>query len=194
MESLKIISDNTENRENIAFGFDAYANAIAELIATKSNKTPFTIGISGSWGSGKTTLMKQVENLLLKEIPNDGNFREIRTVWFQAWKYKDEDEILAALINDIFEVLDKEKQLLKKGKGQVIEYAKELPKSINFRKVFSMLSKAAINIDITEFIKDIKPDDPVYKNFLSFYDNFEKEFDEILWQLLGHKKDDEKKR
>ncbi|MDB4584330.1 SUMF1/EgtB/PvdO family nonheme iron enzyme [Draconibacterium sp.] len=190
MQPLKIISDNTDNRDEIAFGFKAYANAIAELIATKSNKTPFTIGISGRWGSGKTTLMKQVEKLL-KDIPeNDNNFRKIKTVWFQAWKYKDEDEILAALLNDIFEKFKNEQGKLQSIKGEVIKQAKELPKSLNYRKIFSMLSKAAINIDITEFFKDVKADDPVYKEFLGFYDNFEKEFDDILWELLGTEKDD----
>lgn len=193
MKPLKIISDNTDYRENVAFGFDAYANAIAELIATKSNKTPFTVGISGRWGSGKTTLMKRIEKLLLNDIPNDNNFRKIKTVWFQAWKYKNEDEILAALINDIFEVLDAEKTMLTKFKGEIIKNAKGLTKSLNYRKIFSVLSKAAINIDITEFIKDQDSDDLTYNEFLSFYDNFEKEFDEILWELLGIHKDEKLK-
>ena len=56
MQPLKITSDNTDNNTKIAFGFDAYSKAIADLIATKDNKTPFTIGISGPWGAGKTTL------------------------------------------------------------------------------------------------------------------------------------------
>lgn len=193
MKPLKIISDNICNRENIAFGFDAYANAIAELIATKSNKTPFTIGISGRWGAGKTTLMKRIEKILLNNIPIENNFRKIKTVWFQAWKYKNEDEILAALIHDIFEVLDAEKTIMLKTKDSIIKSAKRLPISLNYRKIFSVLSKATVNIDLTEFIKKQDDEDLTYNEFLSFYDNFEKEFDEILWELLGIKKHEEQK-
>ena len=92
LRPLRIVSDHVLNRENLAFGFDAYASAIAELIATKTNKTPYTIGISGKWGSGKTTLMKAIESKL-DHLPHDEKtpiqdqeFRKIKCVWFEAWK------------------------------------------------------------------------------------------------------------
>jgi predicted KAP-like P-loop ATPase len=50
---IKIISDKPE-KDNVAFGFDAYSKTIAELIANKENQTPLVIGIFGSWGTGNT--------------------------------------------------------------------------------------------------------------------------------------------
>ena len=39
-----------------ALGFDTYTNSLSELI-TERGITPFTIGIYGNWGIGKTSLM-----------------------------------------------------------------------------------------------------------------------------------------
>ena len=98
-EPVYIISDNPEKDSGL-FGFDGYAKTIAELIAFKDNKTPLVIGIYGPWGSGKTTLMQTVLSYFRKidDYKDKDHFRNIKTVWFQAWKYKEEEEILAALI------------------------------------------------------------------------------------------------
>ena len=39
--------------------FSPYIDALAELITDPAANTPLTIGVFGSWGSGKTTLMQQ---------------------------------------------------------------------------------------------------------------------------------------
>ena len=41
------------------FSFDDFAAILARLIADKKTKTPLTIGISGRWGTGKTTLLRR---------------------------------------------------------------------------------------------------------------------------------------
>ncbi|MCK5146948.1 hypothetical protein KAR48_09340 [bacterium] len=183
MQPIRIISDNVENRDNLAFGFDAYALAIAELIATKSNKTPFTLGISGKWGSGKTTLMKEIDRQLasipVRSTDSTGNddFRRIKCVWFEAWKYKDEDETLAALIDVIIQAIKEENGNFANAKNEKKEIVNEvaddlktkvekLSKSIKYRKIFSLLSKAAVNVDITEFFNDPdKENNLTYKDF-----------------------------
>jgi hypothetical protein len=101
------------------FSFDDFAATLARLIADKETKTPLTIGISGHWGSGKTTLLRRVERMLdqtevlyddtkpaildfcnSRENPQ-AKFRPCRTVWFNAWKYADEEQLLVALIRVI---------------------------------------------------------------------------------------------
>ena len=46
------LSDNTED----AFGHQQYADALRDLIESSSNKTPFSIGLLGPWGTGKSTI------------------------------------------------------------------------------------------------------------------------------------------
>jgi iron(II)-dependent oxidoreductase len=116
LKSIKIINDAVKEKPTPSFNFEKYAETIASIIATKENTTPFTIGISGNWGSGKTTLMREIEKKLKPEFThNMGNLRNIKTVWFEAWKYKNEDEILAALISVIFTKLLDEKSFGDEG-------------------------------------------------------------------------------
>ena len=50
-------------------GYAAYADAIARAIQHKETRPPLTIGIKGSWGAGKTSLMRMVQDRL--EWPQD---------------------------------------------------------------------------------------------------------------------------
>ncbi|MDX3660665.1 P-loop NTPase fold protein [Streptomyces sp. ID05-26A] len=75
-------------------GFDRFAVPFARTIAaTDRSTTPWTIGVYGEWGSGKTTFLKLVE----KEL---SGFR-VRPIWFNAWKYARDDNLWAALIEKI---------------------------------------------------------------------------------------------
>lgn len=101
------------------FHFDDFAATLARLIAEKTTRTPLVIGIHGSWGSGKTSLMRRVKTMLeptvalndlslpavLKfanpnEVPQE-KYRACRTVWFNAWKYASEEHLLTALLRAI---------------------------------------------------------------------------------------------
>lgn len=57
---VKIHNDAAET-ESVQFGFEEYATTLSGLIANPENETPLVIGIYGSWGSGKTTLMEYAE-------------------------------------------------------------------------------------------------------------------------------------
>lgn len=95
-------------RELVRFGFDSYADTLAGLIANNKNETSLVIGIYGHWGSGKTTLMTAIQARLdgSQQVAGLGNrlgaaeaeIRRCKTIWFQAWKYDKESEILAGLL------------------------------------------------------------------------------------------------
>ena len=73
-------------------GFEPYVRAVAQIVkAAGEDDLPFTVGIFGHWGAGKTSFMKQLEQDLLRA---DG----IETVWFYAWKYDRKDIIWNALV------------------------------------------------------------------------------------------------
>jgi len=59
---MKIISDQPLSTAEL-FNFDTYAETIARTIVRKDTETPLVIGIFGDWGSGKTSLMKTIENI-----------------------------------------------------------------------------------------------------------------------------------
>ena len=177
---VSIISDSPETRkDNVGFGFDAYIKTIADLIAYKENKTPLVIGIYGDWGSGKTTLMRNIKLYLDndKKYTGDENYRRCKTVWFQAWKYAKEEEILSALIEEIFKTM-KTDNFFESCKAEIEKLTKKLGKS----KIASGLIKLVSGIDVNEFFSEL-----AYKDKLGFYDTFQEFFDDLTWTYLNWK-------
>ncbi len=67
--------------------FESLGNTIANII--KNSHPRFTIGIYGEWGTGKTTLMRSIEQSLINN--EEGVQQKIIPVWFNAWKYEREE-------------------------------------------------------------------------------------------------------
>jgi len=77
-----------------------FAEAIAS--AAHHTETPFTIGVFGRWGQGKTSVLRQAESLIVD------NYEDDVTVWFNAWQYEREEVPIVPLILTIGEALEKE--------------------------------------------------------------------------------------
>ena len=157
------------------FNFDAYSDVISKIILNKENNTPFSIAINGSWGRGKTTLMKTIREKLKNESGKRNN-RKVKSVWFDAWKYSETDTMLAALVFEIFEEMAREKGLIDKLKAKIVG-----DKQINMSKVLSDLL-AAVTMSRVEFDKWLE--DQAYKKELSFYDLFQDYMKKILMTFV----------
>ncbi len=90
---LPILSDQPAAQDRLNFG--PYAKTLAEIVADPDTDTPLTIGVFGSWGQGKTSLLSMVERRL--EALTQPAFA-LHTVWFNAWLYSREDALWRALI------------------------------------------------------------------------------------------------
>jgi len=78
-------------------GTAPYARTLAEFVYTL--EPPFTVGIYGEWGSGKTSFVNFVRSYLKSETPQ--GLPPVRFVAFSAWPYKTSDELWRALIVEI---------------------------------------------------------------------------------------------
>jgi Cdc6-like AAA superfamily ATPase len=101
------------------FNFDDFAATFARLIASPGTETPLAIGINGAWGSGKTSLLLRVKNMLDEPNGKSGRaehrfaqggekFRKFKTVWFDAWKYNEEKQLLVALVRVILHAMQRD--------------------------------------------------------------------------------------
>lgn len=66
--------------QNLVLDFPRYVDTISEMI--EKSKPRLNVGIFGGWGTGKTTLMWNIEDSL--------NRHKIKTVRFNAWRYQNE--------------------------------------------------------------------------------------------------------
>lgn len=77
-----------------------YAGIVAG--AAVGTTGPFTIGVFGDWGHGKTSVLRQAKSL----IEADENYRHVVTVWFNAWQYEREESPLVSLVASIVKAVD----------------------------------------------------------------------------------------
>jgi len=110
-----IITDDVARKP--VLDFDAYSDTVVDII--KNSYPRFSIGIYGEWGTGKTTLMRQIESKLKTE-------KSITTVWFNAWRYEREEQFaLIPLLKKIAYSLPDKKEYeglrksIKKGIGTI---------------------------------------------------------------------------
>lgn len=96
-----ILDDQWTDKD--ALDFTPYVETLADIIQT--GNTPLTIGVFGTWGSGKTSLMRMVK----KQLPND-----FTIAWFDAWKYDKEESLWRAFLLCVLNALKERASLQEK--------------------------------------------------------------------------------
>jgi KAP family P-loop domain len=85
-----IILDAPAEKPTLRFG--QIAKALATIVS--SSEPRFAIGIFGGWGSGKSTLMDEIERRV-RQTPG------VMTVRFNAWRYEREPHLIVPLLDTI---------------------------------------------------------------------------------------------
>ncbi|MFF1692045.1 P-loop NTPase fold protein [Streptomyces sp. NPDC058257] len=97
------LTDNPINRpEDDAFHFEPYVTVLHDAVA-QATPLPLTVGVFGSWGSGKSSFLRLWE----RRFEDD----RVRTIWFNPWKYDRKVEVWAALLHTILAELENEENL-----------------------------------------------------------------------------------
>jgi predicted KAP-like P-loop ATPase len=81
LQKIKFLSDQPlagDKEQEVHFGHIDIANSLKEIVL--DCPLPFTIGLFGRWGSGKTTII----NILEKKLQDD----KVATVNFDVWKHE----------------------------------------------------------------------------------------------------------
>ena len=83
-----------ENVSADRLGFVTLVDALRRFLDNPATAPPVVLSVNGPWGSGKSSIMK----MLAAELRKTGRFR---IVWFNAWQYQKEQQILAAFLQTI---------------------------------------------------------------------------------------------
>lgn len=91
-------------------GFRDYADGVIAIMESISKEdTPFTIGIFGSWGSGKTSFMQ-----IMQELLQD---RGYETIFFKSWEYGNEKKpwipFMIKVVDELFKDEIDKKELIR---------------------------------------------------------------------------------
>ena len=105
---------DTETTKDL-LNFKVVADSIANIIIN-SNNEPMSIGISGSWGVGKSSLVKMIG----ESIRNNDKNNEYIFIEFNAWLYQGYDDAKNALLqtvaDNIIEISEKKQTCIDKTK------------------------------------------------------------------------------
>lgn len=115
--------DNETDRDFL--NFTGVSETVAEIIV-QANGRPISIGVSGAWGVGKSSMIKLIRKSLEQRPGTDS--RQFIFVEFNAWLYQGYDDARAALMDVIAAALTYEAEKEKKG----IDKAKEFAARINW--------------------------------------------------------------
>ena len=96
MDNFRLLTDEPilESDRTDLLQFEHTAKVLAR--ATLQTYSPITIGVFGDWGSGKTSLMR----LMKQVVESDGEDTAV-AVWFNAWQYEREEHLIVPLIATI---------------------------------------------------------------------------------------------
>jgi predicted KAP-like P-loop ATPase len=133
-------SDNETERDFL--NFSGVADTIAEIIV-QSRGRPISIGVSGAWGIGKSSMVK-LTRASLTQRPRQSSDREFIFVEFNAWLYQGYDDARAALMDVIATKLEAEAIARKKG----LDKAKDLLKRVNWLRAAKLVAGSTVAMSL----------------------------------------------
>ncbi len=127
--------DNETDRDFL--NFTGVADTVAEIIVQAKGR-PISIGVSGAWGVGKSSMIKLVRRSLKERSDKDKS--GFIFVEFNAWLYQGYDDARAALMEVIGETLIAQADKRKKG----LDKAKEFVERIQWFRLTKLVAGSAI--------------------------------------------------
>ncbi len=174
------LMDDNPAREDL-LGFDRLRDILVEVIRDPPRR-PFTIGIFAEWGSGKTTLMEMIQQSLISD--------EVKTVWFNAWKYDSKEVIWNALIQQIFYTMTQDPAVLgiqdkAAFRGRVKDMAKGLARYAA-RVATRFVPGGVVREEDVDGLIDALSTSATDDHF-AFINEFEEGFDQLVSEYVGEK-------
>lgn len=130
-------SDNETTVDYLNFG--VVADACTQLLK-QANGVPISVGISGGWGAGKTSLVRMIESRLLQSATPGQNTYVVVT--FNPWLYQDFEGARSALL----QLVGDEVLRLAASNEKLLAKAKRLLKRINLLRLAQLGGEAAVTL------------------------------------------------
>lgn len=129
-------SDNETDRDFL--NFRCVADTAAEMII-QANGRPLSMGVSGGWGVGKSSMLKFISTALHERGDDKYLFVE-----FNAWLYQGYDDARAALMEVIAEKLVEHCE----EKGTALQKAKGLLGRVNWLRAAGLVAGSAVAMSL----------------------------------------------
>ncbi|MCA1536180.1 ATPase [Bradyrhizobium sp. NBAIM03] len=130
--------DNETERDFL--NFSGVADTVAEIIVQAKSR-PISIGVSGAWGIGKSSMIKLTRSAVTAREKKSGASKYV-FVEFNAWLYQGYDDARAALMDVIADRLEEEA----KTRATALDKVKSLAKRIKWLRAAKLLATSAASL------------------------------------------------
>ena len=132
--------DNETGRDYL--NFSSVSDTVAEIVVQAQGR-PISIGVSGAWGTGKSSMIRLIQSSLSRRATaSDG--AQFVFVEFNAWLYQGYDDARAALM----EVIATKLESTARQQKRPTEKAKALLKRINWFRAVKLLSGSTVAMSL----------------------------------------------
>lgn len=174
--SYPLWSDEPATQDLLSFG--AIASTVVDTLFDEG-LNPVALCLSGSWGSGKTSVLELIKANI---VERESELGKALIITSQPWSY---DPVLGVKEKLISEVLDATKKVVKDKPTDAAEKAlKSLKNRINWSKVVKLTTTSAFTMQLPAIsdVLDLIKSDESEKAIPSEYDMdmFRSEFEELI--------------
>jgi predicted KAP-like P-loop ATPase len=130
--------DNETERDFL--NFSGVADTVAEIIVQARGR-PISIGVSGAWGIGKSSMIKLTRSAIAAREKKNGASKYV-FVEFNAWLYQGYDDARAALMEVIADKLGDEAE----SRRTAVDKVKSLAKRIKWLRAAKLAATSVVSV------------------------------------------------
>jgi tetratricopeptide (TPR) repeat protein len=131
-KSTTFVPDQPSRSDYLDFG--PYVSALVDLVVSPNTQTPVTLGIFGTWGSGKTTLMQLMEQAA-KELRAKTKSPALELLWMNVWQLSQHGEGWQAFLQALFTQVHKSLPFFKRARFDLRLMRDRIDKNALFRQL-----------------------------------------------------------
>lgn len=173
---LSLWSDDPAKTDLLSF--DAVAQTVADALLDES-LDPVALGLSGSWGSGKTTVLGLVGDELTRR---EADGRKVLVIHTDPWQYDPATGAKESLIEEVLSALAAEIEKSETKTDKAKNLLVRLGKRIHWAKAMKLAAKSSLTLQIPDFdslVDLIKAPEGEADNVRGL-DAFRVEFEELI--------------
>ena len=136
--------------------FDAVAGTVVDAVLDDA-LDPLAIGVSGAWGSGKTTILRLIEaDLAARAVPEG---QKVLVVPTDPWRYDPTVGAKETLIGEVLGALSTQIKETEGAAGKALALLRKLKNRVDWSKAIQVAAKASLALqlpsvdDLTSLIK-----------------------------------------
>jgi len=174
--TLRLLADDPAETDLLSF--EAIAQTIADALLDES-LDPIALGLSGTWGSGKTTVLNLVEREVISRETDDKKVIVIRTA---PWRYDPTQGAKETLIGEVLAAIGIELKVSADGSDKAGALLIRLTARVNWAKALKIAATTAVTLqlpDPAQLVDLVKPKSDEPKDARGL-EHFRGEFESLI--------------